>query len=229
MLAVEAPWRSIMRAFRRHPFVVAGTTALVVAALAGPVQAGPASWLTASPPSPRIALAPGGSVTVTATNTDRRASSGALSVTLTRTPSSAPFTIVSDRCSGLILRPGASCAVEVTYVGPAPTADHTAALTVASGKPLKASVTRVIEVGVTFADVCAARGGLAGHGGTITVLGMTATVGDRCDWDSTLATAVYNAAFDALAGECVDLGGPRTIGYTVTGETGKPAIGCVVD
>ena len=94
---------------------------------------------------------------------------------------------------------------------------------------MKASVTRFIEVGVTFADVCAARGGLAGHGGTITVLGITRTVGDRCDWASTLATAVYNAAFDALADECFDLGGPGTLGYTVTGETGRPAIGCVVD
>ena len=110
-----------------------------------------------------------------------------------------------------------------------PTADHTAALTVSSGKPPKASVTRVIEVGVTFADVCAARGGLAGRGGTITVLGALFTVAERCDWDSILAPAVYNAAFEALAGECFDLGYSGMIGYTVTAETGRTATGCVVD
>ena len=159
-----------MRAFRRHPIVAAVTTALVaVAAVAGPVQAGPAPWLTATPTSSRITLAAGGSVTVTITNTDRRASSSALTVTLARNPSSAPFAIVSDLCAGVILRPGASCTVEVGYFGPPPTTDNTAALTVASGKPMKATVTRVIEVGVTFADVCAARGGSVGYGGTITV------------------------------------------------------------
>ena len=218
-----------MRAFRRHPIVVAVTTALVVlAAVAGPVQAGPASWLTASPTSSPIALAAGGSVTVTITNTDRRASSSALTVTLARSPSSAPFAIVNDLCAGMILRPGGSCTVEVGYLGAPPTTDHTAALTVASGKPPKASVTRVLEVGVTFADVCVARGGLAGHGGTITVLGALFTVGDRCDWDSNLVTAVYNAAFEALDDECFDLGYQGMVGYPVTGETGRTAIGCVV-
>ena len=218
-----------MRAFRRHPIVAAVTTALVaVAAVAGPVQAGAAPWLTATPTSSRITLAAGGSVTVTVTNTDRRASSSALTVTLARSPSSAPFSIVSDRCAGVIVRPGGSCTVEVGYVGPPPTADQTAALTVASGKPMKASVTRVIEVGVTFADVCVARGGLAGHGGTITVIGALFTVGDRCDWDSNLATAVYNAAFEALDDECFDLGYHGMVGYPVTSETGRTAIGCVV-
>jgi len=218
-----------MRAFLRNPVVAAVTTALVaVVAVAGAVQAGPAPWLTATPTSSRITLAPGGSVTVTVTNTDRRASSSALTVTLARNPSSAPFAIVSDLCTGVIVRPGRSCTVEVGYVGPPPTTDHTAALTVASGKPMKASVTRVIEVGVTFADVCAARGGLAGHGGTITVIGALFMVGDRCDWDSNLATAAYNAAFEALDDECFDLGYNGMVGYPVTAETGRTAIGCVV-
>lgn len=218
-----------MRTFRQHP-VVAVTTALVIlAALAGPVQAGPAPWLTASPTSSPISLAAGGSVTVTITNTDRRASSSALAVTLARSPSTAPFDIVRDLCAGVILRPGGSCTVEVGYTGSQPTTDHSAALTVSSGKPLKASVTRVLEVGVTFADVCRARGGSAGYGGTITVFGASFTVGDRCDWDSNLATAVYNAAFEALDDECFDLGYQGVVGYPVTGETGRTAIGCVVD
>ncbi|HEX6868777.1 MAG TPA: hypothetical protein VF119_08215 [Candidatus Limnocylindrales bacterium] len=221
-----------MRAFKRHPIVVAITTALIlVAAVAGPVQAKPASpgsppsVLTASPTSP-IALEPGGSVVVTITNTDRRTSTSALSVTLATNPSSAPFAIVGGTCAGAILAPGGWCTVEVGYGGSLPAIDHTAALTVASGKPLKASVTRVIEVGVTFADVCGAQGGLAGHGGTITVLGHSSAVGDRCDWESILATAPYNAAFEALAGECRDLG-LGTIGHPVTGEDGLTAIGCV--
>jgi hypothetical protein len=125
------------------------------------------------------------------------------------------------------LRPGESCGVEVGYTGAAPTSDHTAALTVSSGRPLKASVTRILEVGVTFADVCVARGGSSGHGGTITVFGSPFTVGDRCDWDSNLATAVYNATFEALSPECFDLGYSGTVGYPVTAETGKTAIGCV--
>ena len=218
-----------MRGFRRHP-VVAVTTALVIfAAVAVPVQAaGPAPWLTASPTSSPIALAPGGSVTVTITNTDRRVSSSALAVTLAKNPSSAPFAIVSDGCAGQILRPGGWCTIEVGYQGPLPTADHRAALTVASGKPAKASVTRIIEVGVTFADVCAARGGSASQGGTITVVGHPFPVGDRCDWDSILATAVYNAAFEALDDECFDLGYSGMVGYPVTPETGRTAIGCVV-
>lgn len=219
-----------MRAFRQHRVIVASTSALVVlAALAGPVQAGPAPWLTATPTSSPIPLEAGGSATLTITNTDARTSSSPLTVTLARNPSSAPFAIVSDLCAGLILRPGESCTVEVAYLGATPTADHTAALTVASGKPRKASVTRVLEVGVTFADVCVARGGSAGHGGTITVLGAVFTVGDRCDWDSNLATAVYNATFEALSPECFDLGYHATVGYPVTAETGKTAIGCVVD
>ena len=165
---------------------------------------------------------------MTITNSDRRASSSALVVTLAVRPADAPFAILNDRCAGLILRPGGSCTVEVGYLGARPTTDHSAALTVASGKPMKASVTRILEVGVTFAEVCAARGGAAGHGGTITVLGTVLfTVDDRCDWDSNLATTVYNAAFDALAGECFDLS-HSTVGYPVTGETGKTAIGCVV-
>lgn len=98
----------------------------------------------------------------------------------------------------------------------------------ASARPSKASVTRVLEVGVTFADVCVARGGSTGSGGTITVLGAVVTVGDRCDWDASLAPAVYNAVFEALSPECFDLGYQGTVGYTVTGETGRPAIGCVV-
>lgn len=217
-----------MLALRQHPVVVAVTTALVVlAAFAGPVQAGPAPWLSASPTSSPISLAAGESVTVTITNADRRASSSALAVTLARRPSSAPFAIVSDLCAGVTLRPGASCTVEVGYLGPQPTTDHTAALTVTSGKPLKASVTRVLEVGVTFADACIARGGLAGHGGTITVIGAAFPVGDRCDWDSNLATAVYNAAFEALVDECFDLGYQGVVGYPTTGETGRTAIGCV--
>ena len=80
---------------------------------------------------------------------------------------------------------------------------------------------------MTFADVCVARGGLAGQGGTITVLGHSSNVGQRCDWNSTLATAPYNAAFEALSDECFDLSDQGTVGYTVTGETGRPAIGCV--
>lgn len=219
-----------MRSFRQHPVVVAGTTALVVlAVVAGPVQAGPAPWLMASPTSSPISLAAGESVTVTITNTDRRTASSALTVTLARSPSTAPFAIVSDLCAGVILGPGGSCTVEVGYFGPPPTTDHTAALTVASGRPLKASVTRVLEVGVTFADVCVARGGSAGYGGTITVFGSPFTVGDRCDWDSNLATAVYNATFEALSPECFDLDYQGTLGYPVTAETGKTAIGCVVD
>ena len=218
-----------MRTFRQHP-VVAVTAALVVlAAAAGPVQAGPAPLLTATPTSSPILLAAGGSVPVTITNADRRASSSPLVVTLATSPSSAPFSIVLDQCAGVILRPGGSCTVEVGYSGQAPTTDHTAKLTVTSGKPLKASVIRLIEVGVTFADICAARGGSAGYGGTITVFSSPFAVGDRCDWDSNLATEVYNAAFEALSPECFDLGYQGTIGYPVTGETGKPAIGCVVD
>jgi len=219
-----------MRAVRQHPVVVGATAALVLlSVVAGPVQAGPTPWLTASPTSSPISLAAGGSVTITVTNTDRRASSSALAVTLTRMPSSAPFAIVSDLCAGVTLRPGGSCTVEVGYLGPPPTTDHTAVLTVASGQPLKASVARVLEVGVTFADVCVARGGSASYGGTIPVLGALFTVGDRCDWDSILATAVYNAAFEALSPECFDLGYRGTVGYPVTGETGRTAIGCVRD
>ena len=218
-----------MRVFRRHLAVAVTTAILVLATVAGPVQAGPASWLTASPTSSPIALAAGGSVPITITNTDRRASSSALAVTLARNPSSAPFAIVSDACSGVTLRPGESCTVEVGYSGPPPTTDHTARLTVASGKPLRASVTRVIEAGVTFADVCAARGGSASQGGTVTVLGSAFTVGDRCDWDSILATAVYNAAFETLDDECFDLGYHGMVGYPVTAETGLTAVGCVVN
>lgn len=219
-----------MRASRQHRVVAAVSTALLVlAAVAGPVEAGSAPWLTGDPTSSPIALTAGGSVTVTITNTDRRASSSALVVTLARRPTAAPFTILDDRCAGLILRPGGSCTITVGYLGARPTTDHTASLTVASGKPVKASVTRVLEVGVTFADVCVARGGTAGHGGTITVLGnVLFAVDDRCDWDSNLATAVYNAAFEALADECFDLS-HSTVGYPVTGETGRTAIGCVVD
>jgi hypothetical protein len=228
-LVFEAHWRVVMRAIHRHPRVIAVATALVVcAAVAGPVQAGPPPSLTASPTSSPIALAAGGSVTVTVTNTDRRAPSSALAVTLARSPSSAPFAIVSDQCAGVILWPGGSCTIVVGYLGPPPTTDHVAKLTVVSGRPLKASVTRIIEVGVTFADVCVGRGGLAGHGGTITVLGASFTVGDRCDWASNLVTAVYNAAFEALADECFDLD-YGTVGYPVTSETGKTAVGCVVD
>lgn len=218
-----------MRSRRQHPVVVAVTTALVVlAAVAGPVQAAPTT-LTASPTTSPISLAPGGSVTITITNTDRRASTSALAVTLARSPASAPFAIVTDACAGVILRPAGSCTVEVGYTGSTPTTDHSAALTVSSGRPLKASVTRAIEVGVSFADVCVARGGSAGHGGTITVLGALFTVGDRCDWDAILANAVYNATFEALSPECFDLGYQGTVGYPVTSETGLTAIGCVTD
>ena len=52
-------------------------------------------------------------------------------------------------------------------------------------------------------------------------------VAERCDWASALATAVYNAAFEALSPECFDLSDKGTVGYTMTGETGLPAIGCV--
>ena len=216
-----------MRALRQRSAVAVTTALVVLAAVAGPVQAGPAPWLTASPTSSPIPVAAGGSATVTVTNTDRRVSSSALAVTLS--PSSAPFDIVNDQCAGVILRPGASCTVEVAYPGPSPVADHRTALTVTSGKPAKASVTRVFEVGVTFADVCVARGGSAGHGGTITVIGALFTVGDRCDWESNLATAVYNAAFEALSPECFDLGYGGMVGYPVTSPTGLTAIGCVVD
>jgi hypothetical protein len=218
-----------MRAFR-HPGVVAVTSALLLAAASAiPVQAGPSPWLTASPTSSPIAVAAGGSATVTITNPDRRTSSSPLVVTLARNPSSAPFVIVSDLCAGVVLRPGASCTVEVGYDGPLPSSDHSASLTVSSGKPLKASVTRVLEVGVTFAHVCVDRGGSAGNGGTITVMGASFTVADRCDWDSNLATAIYNAAFEALSPECFDIGYSGTVGYPVTGETGRTAIGCVAD
>jgi hypothetical protein len=220
----------VMRASRQHRVVTAVSTALLVlAAVAGPVEAGPPPTLTADPSSSPIALTAGGSVTVTVTNSDRRASSSALVVTLAVRPATAAFAILDDRCAGLILRPGGSCTVEVGYRGARPTADHSAALTVTSGKPMKASVTRILEVGVTFADVCIAGGGTAGHGGTITVLGnVVFTVDDRCDWDPSLATAVYNATFEALADECFDLS-HSTVGYPVTGETGRTAIGCVIN
>lgn len=216
-----------MRAPRQHPVVVAVATALVlVAAVAAPVQAGP-TWLSASPTTSSIPA--GGSVTITITNTDRRSSSSPLTVTLASRPASAPFAILDDQCAGATLRPGTSCTVEVGYSGPTPTADHVAALTVTSGKPRKASVTSFVEVGVTFADVCLARGGSAGYGGTITVLGATFPVAERCDWGSVLATAVYNAAFEALVDECFDLGPGGMVGYPVTSETGTTAIGCVLD
>lgn len=217
-----------MRAPRRYPVVVV-TALVLVAAVAGPVAAGPTSWLAASPTTSPIPLAAGDSVTITITNMDRRSSSSPLAVTMANRPASAPFAIVADRCSGVTLRPAGSCTVEVGYFGPTPTTDHTAALTVASGKPLKASVTRIVEVGVTFADVCTALGGSAGFGGTITVLGASFNVGDRCDWGSNLATAVYNAAFEALVDECFDLGYGGMVGYPVTSETGRTAIGCVLD
>lgn len=74
-----------MRTPGRHPVVVAVATAsLILAAVAGPAQAGATSWLSASPTSSPIALAAGGSVTIT--NTDRRASSSALAVTLASNP-----------------------------------------------------------------------------------------------------------------------------------------------
>ena len=217
-----------MRALRQRSAVAVTTALVVLAAVAGPVHAAGAPWLTATPTTSPIPVAAGGSAKVTVTNTDRRLSSSALAVTLS--PSSAPFTITSNNtCTGAILRPGASCTVEVAYLGPPPTADQKAALTVTSGKPAKASVTRVFEVGVTFADVCVARGGSAGYGGTITVIGALFTVGDRCDWESNLATAVYNAAFEALSPECFDLGYGGMVGYPVTSPTGLTAIGCVVD
>lgn len=65
--------------------------------------------------------------------------------------------------------------------------------------------------------MCVAHGGTAGYGGTITVFQSPFPVGDRCDWDSNLATVVYNAAFDALSPECFDLGHQGTVGFTVTG------------
>jgi hypothetical protein len=222
----------VMRVVRRGSVVVAVTAALVLAAVAGPVQAGGASWLTATPVSSPIALMAGESRTVTVTNTDRRASSSALTVTLAAKPSSAPFKVANDTCTGTVMAPGASCFVEVTFEGPAPTAaDQTAALTVASAKPRKASVTRILEVGVTFDDVCLARGGTPGDGDmitTITLLGATFAVAERCDWATVLETAVYNAAFEALSPECFDLGYSGMVGYTVTLETGKTAVGCVV-
>ena len=223
----------IVRSHATRRIVGIAATALIVAAVAGPVQArpaspaAPASSLTASPTTSPIALAAGGSVTVTVTNTDRRTSTSALTVTLASNPSSAPFATV-DNCAGVVLPPGGSCTVVVKHLGPTPTIDQTAALTVASGKPLKASVTRVIEVGPAFADVCVARGGLAGQGGTIDFLGLSVSVGQRCDWNSTLATVPYNAAFEALADECRDLG-RGTIGYPVTGVAEWTAIGCVAD
>jgi hypothetical protein len=165
---------------------------------------------------------------VTITNTDRRTTSSALTVTLARSPASAPFAIISDGCAGTALRPGAWCTVEVGHSGPQPTIDHNAKLTVSSGKPAKASVAVIFEVGVSFADVCASRGGVAGFGGFITLLGATFAVAERCDWTTSLPTTDYNAAFEALAPECRDLD-HGTVGYTVTGELGLPAIGCVAD
>lgn len=221
-----------MRALRQRSAVAVTTALVVLAAVAGPVQAAPTPWLAASPTSSPIALAAGASVTVTVTNTNARASSSALAVTLAVNPSNAPFAITSgNTCAGTVLPPGGSCTVEVRYDGPAPLADHRAALTVTSGKGLKGSVTRVIEVGVTFADVCVARGGSASNAGetTMTVIGATFTVGHRCDWGSVLATAVYNAAFEALSPECFDLGYGGMVGYPVTSETGRTAVGCVVD
>lgn len=215
---------------RRPTRIAAVTTALVaLAAMAAPVQAGPPPSLSATPTASPIALAPGESVTVTVTNTDRKASSSRLVVSLTRKPADAPFAIVADGCAGVILRPAGSCTVEVGYSGPTPATDHAAMLTVSGGKGPGAVVTRVIEVGVTFADVCTAHGGAAGHGGTITVLGATFAVAERCDWSSTLATAVYNATFEVLSPECFDLGAAGMIGYPVTAETGRTAMGCVVD
>ena len=224
----------VLRSKATRRVVGIAAVALIVAAVAGPVQArpaspaAPASVLIASPTSSPIALSAGGSVPVTVTNTDRRTSSSALTVTLVKNPASAPFVVESDSCVGSILAPGGSCTVVVKHLGSPPTIDQTAALTVASGKPLKASVTRVIEVGVTFADVCVARGGLPGQGGTIDFLGQSISVVNRCDWNSTLATTPYNAAFEALADECRDLA-KATVGYPVTGEAGKTAIGCVAD
>lgn len=55
-----------MRALRQPPVVVAMTSAvLVLAAVAGPVQAAPAAFLTATPTSSPIAMAAGGSATIT--------------------------------------------------------------------------------------------------------------------------------------------------------------------
>ena len=216
-----------MRTVRRQPGAAATAALIVLAAVAAPVQAAPAPWLTASPSTSPIAFAAGSSATVTVTNTDRRHSSSPLTVTLTAKPAAAPFFVASNGCAGMILRPGTSCTVTVGYDGPSPAADQTAALTVSSGKPSKASVTRIFEVGVTFTDVCVARGGTPGHGGTITVLGSTFSVGDRCDWSTNLVTAVYNATFEALSPECFDLGYPGMIGYPVTAETGRTAVGCV--
>jgi hypothetical protein len=219
-----------MQASRSHRLAVGVATALLaVTVVAGPVQAGPAPWLTATPTASLIPLEPGSTVTVTVTNTDRRTASSALTVTLARNPTAAPFSIGADTCSGLILAPGRSCTIEVRYDGPLPGQDHRAALTVSSGKPAKASVTRTFEVGVSFGQVCQLRGGVAGHGGSITVIGATFQVGDRCDWAAILPTAEYNATFEALSGECFDLGYGGMIGYPTTSETGRTAIGCVVD
>ena len=219
-----------MRASRRYRAAVAVTTALVLAAAAGPVgAAAPTGWLSASPTASPIALAAGGSVTVTITNTDRRTSSTALTVSLATNPSDAPFAIANDGCAGRVLRPGDSCTVDVRYSGIKPSSDHAARLTVSSGKPAKASVVRIIEVGVSFEDVCIARGGTPSQGGTITLLNATFAVDDRCDWGSVLANAVYNATFEALSPECFDLGNGGMIGYPVNSETGKTAMGCVAD
>lgn len=218
-----------MRTPRTQRVAVGLATALLAAAVVGgPVRAGPSSWLAISPASSPIPLEPGGSVTLTVTNTDRRTSSSPLVVALARSPSTAPFAIGADGCTGLVLAPGRSCTVVVHYDGPKPARDERAALTVTSGRPAKASATRVLEVGVSFGDVCQARGGVATQGGSITMLGATFPVGDRCDWGTVLPTAEYNAAFDALAPECVDLGYGGTVGYPATGETGTSAIGCAV-
>src|SRR5690349_12621837 len=218
----------VMRTVRPHRVIVAGAAALLVAGFAGPVHAaGAATWLTASPTASKIQLAAGGSVVVTVTNTDRRATSAPLTVTLGRNPATAPFSIVANSCAGVALRPQGSCAVEVAYQGPAPTSDHAASLTVSSGKPMKASVTRILEVGVGFADVCVVRGGIAGYGGSVTILGATFAVAERCDWADPLAVAVYNANFEALSPECFDLSDNGTVGYTVNSQTGRPTIACV--
>jgi VCBS repeat-containing protein len=87
----------------------------------------------------------GSSQKITITNDDGK-STGALTVTLSKSPPTAGFMISSDLCSGVALGPNKTCSVTVSYPGAAPQATQTATLTVASKKPLVATVSSYFSI-----------------------------------------------------------------------------------
>src|SRR5689334_12028760 len=115
--------------------------------------ASPPAGITAqscTPSASPCTLAAGGqAVTVTFKNNEKKSTS-ALVVTLAASPGAAPFSIASNTCAGTALGPGKTCTVGVQYGTPAPNAEQTATLTVASRKaPLISSAAAYFRVAGT--------------------------------------------------------------------------------